>query len=74
MFVTWTVLPMSLLHFWAWEHFSCIAFYVGSESSGISSITSYFVFHRVSEVLQGLERHEGDYLMTELSFLVELFF
>ncbi len=33
--VTWTILPMSLLCFWTWEHFSCIAVYAGSESSQI---------------------------------------
>ncbi len=25
--VTWTVLPMYLLRFWTWEHFSCVAVY-----------------------------------------------
>ncbi len=25
--VTWTVLPMYLLCFWTWEHFSCVAVY-----------------------------------------------
>ncbi len=28
-------LPMSLLRFWVWEHFSCVAVYAGSESSPI---------------------------------------
>ncbi len=27
--LTWTVLTMSLLHFWTWEHFSCAAVYGG---------------------------------------------
>ncbi len=35
--VTWTVLPMHLLRFWTWKHFSCIAVYGGSKSSPISS-------------------------------------
>ncbi len=38
--VTWTVLPMYLLHFWTWEHFSCVAVYGGSDRSPISSKTS----------------------------------
>ncbi len=33
--VTWTVLPIYLLRFWTWEHFSCVAVYGGSESSPI---------------------------------------
>ncbi len=35
--VTWTVLPMYLLRFWTWEHFSCVAVYGGFDSSRISS-------------------------------------
>ncbi len=35
--VTWTVLPMYLLRFWTWEHFSCFAVYGGSDRSPISS-------------------------------------
>uniref|UniRef100_A0A8C1VS81 Ras homolog family member Ga n=1 Tax=Cyprinus carpio TaxID=7962 RepID=A0A8C1VS81_CYPCA len=35
--VTWTVLPMSLLRFCVWEHFSCIAVYGGSDSPQIPS-------------------------------------
>ncbi len=30
--LTWTVLPMSLLRFWTWEHYSCVAVYGGSDS------------------------------------------
>ncbi len=33
----WSILPMSLLHFCAWEHFSYIAVYAGLENSRISS-------------------------------------
>ncbi len=53
------VLPMSLLRFWVWEHFSCIAVYGGTESSRISSKN---ILIRVSknEGLTGLERHEGE--------------
>ncbi len=39
--VTWTIFPMSLLRFWTWEHFSCVAVYGGSESSWILSKISY---------------------------------
>ncbi len=35
--VTWTVLPMYLLRFRDWEHFSCVAVYAGSDSAPISS-------------------------------------
>ncbi len=35
--VTWIMLPISLLRFWAWERFSCIAVYGGSESSQIQT-------------------------------------
>ncbi len=38
--VTWIILPISLLRFWTWEHFSCVAVYGGSESSQIKTKTS----------------------------------
>ncbi len=33
----WTILPMSLLRFWAWEHLICVAVYAEMESSRIAS-------------------------------------
>ncbi len=36
-FAKLTVLLMSLLCFWTWEHYSCVAVYGGSESSQIPS-------------------------------------
>ncbi len=53
------VLPMYLLCFWTWEHFSCVAVYGGSESSAISSKIYVFV-PKMNKGLTALERHEGE--------------
>ncbi len=49
--VPWIILPISLLRFWTWEHFSCVAVYGGSESSQIQTKTSSFVFRRWTKFL-----------------------
>ncbi len=54
-YITWTVLSMSLLCFWVWEHFNCIAVYAGSESKHI-----LICVPKMNKGLTGLERHEGE--------------
>ncbi len=51
------------------EHGSCVAVYVGSECSQIS-LKKYLNLCSEDEFmgLMGLERHEGEQLMTEFSF------
>ncbi len=58
--VTWTILPMSLLRFWTWEHCSCIAVYgrVRERSDFIKNIL--ICVQKMSKGLTGLERHEGE--------------
>ncbi len=53
------VLPMYLLCFWTWEHFSCVAVYGGSESLAISSKKYVFV-PKMNKGLTALERDEGE--------------
>ncbi len=65
--VTWTVLPMSLLRFWDWEHFSCIAVYAGSEI-GVCDIVHYLL----SQILAfnqwiRIIRHLGCYHANEIN-------
>ncbi len=63
---------MSLLRFWAWERFSCIVVYAGSECSQISSKNILICVPNMNEGLMGLEQHEGEQF--EFSFLGELSF
>ncbi len=45
--------------FWAWEHFSCVAVYAGSELSDfIKNIL--ICAPKMNESFMGLERHEGE--------------
>ncbi len=51
------------------ERVSCIAVDAGSESSRISLKNILICVLKINEGLTGLERHEGDSLITELVFL-----
>ncbi len=67
---SWTSLPISLLRFWTWEHLCCVAVYGGSESSLFSSNKNILIcVPTMNGGLAGLERHQGEYLMTSFSFL-----
>jgi len=59
----------ALLHFWAWEHFSCIAVYGGAESLSDFIRNILISVLKMNEGLTGLERHERESLLTEFSFL-----
>ncbi len=50
---------MSLRCFWAWEHFSYIAVYGGSEISDFIKNILICVL-KMNEGFTGLERHEGE--------------
>ncbi len=50
----------ALIPFLGLEHFSCVAVYVGSESSRISSKNILISVLKMNEGLMGLERHEGE--------------
>ncbi len=69
--VTWIILTMSLLRFWALN-------VVGPLLSGRVRELSDFIQNificvpKMIKGLTGLERHEGEYLMTGFSFLGEL--
>ncbi len=54
------------------EHVSCVAVFAGSESSQISSKNILIYVSKMSEGFTDLDRHEGEQLMTEFSFLGEL--
>ncbi len=61
-----------LLRLWTWEHFSCAAVFgrVRELSDFIKNIL--ICVPKMNKGLTGWERHEGEQLMTEFSFLVEL--
>ncbi len=58
-YVTWTILTVSLLRFWVRGHFSCIAVYAESESTQISTKNILICVPKMTDVLIGLEQHEG---------------
>ncbi len=67
--VTWTVLPMYLLRFWTWEHFSCVAVYVRVwELSDFIKNTLICVL-KMNEGLTGLERYEGGVIKNRIFIL-----
>ncbi len=68
--VTWTVLTMSSIPFWAIPCFSFIAVYSGSKRYLISSKISYLCSE---EGLMGLEWYKNECLLTELSSFEQFF-
>ncbi len=58
--VTWTILSMSLLCFWVWEHVSCVAVY--GKGRGLSDFIKNILICvlKMNESLTGLKRHEGE--------------
>ncbi len=54
------------------EHVSCIAVYAGSKKRSSFTKNNRNLSSKMNECLKGVKWHEGEYLMTEFSFLDEL--
>jgi len=64
---------MSFIPFWTLNDGNYVAFY-GRLKKNLSDFIKNILICvlKMNEGLTGVERHEGEYLMTELSFLGEL--